>query len=142
MEASSRVQLLKNSAAFALFLFPLVSLLGCRGLQCRHDGLDKGQCDPPCRAHSTYLIEHILQLVLRQCRTFYVLDRAKILRHFLAILTSHRLHPLFCQLLFDLSILPQIDLGANDKARYTGAVVVHLWEPFLPHVLERRRRRD
>lgn len=139
MEVSSTVQLLKNSAAFTLLLFPLVSLLGCRGLQCRHDSLNIGQHSLSCTVHSTYLIENILQLVLRQCRAFHVLDRAKILRHFFAILASHRLHPLFCQFLLDLSILPQIDLSANNEARNTGTVVVHLWKPFLPYVLERRR---
>jgi len=84
----------------------------------------------------TYLIEHILQLELRESRALNILDSAKVLGHTLAILFPHRLHLLLAKLLAHLRVIAQICLGANNEARHAGAVVVDLGEPLFSHVLE------
>lgn len=57
------------------------------------------------------------------------------------MLGRHRSLLLPGQLLDHLSVIPQIDLRPNDKTWDTRTMVVHLWDPFLPHVLEGWRRR-
>ena len=89
-------------------------------------------------ARSTNLVKHILKLVLRQSRTLDILDCTQILGHLLAVFFLDRLHFLPCKLLSHTGIVSQIDLSANDKAGYARAMMVHLREPFLSHVFERR----
>ena len=91
---------------------------------------------------SSYLIENVLELELRQCRALDVLHGAQIPRHSLAIFFPDRLHLLLGELVAHLWIISQIGLGADDQTWYTRAVVVDLWEPLFPHVLERRGRCD
>lgn len=86
---------------------------------------------------STYLIKHILELVLRQGTTLDVLHRAQLFSHPLTILLPHRLHLLLGQLVLDTRIVSQIDLCTNNKAGNTRAMVVNLWEPLLADVFER-----
>jgi hypothetical protein len=42
----------------------------------------------------TYLVKHVLQLVLRQSRALDVFDRTKLPRHSLSILPLYRCHSL------------------------------------------------
>lgn len=94
----------------------------------------------PVRA--SYLVKHILELVLSQSAAFDVLYGAELACHPLAVLLPHRRHLLVCQLLSDARVVPEINLGADYEARDARAVVAHLGEPLLPHVLEACRRRD
>ena len=84
-----------------------------------------------------YLIENILQLVLRQGTALDVLDSTQLLSHALAILFPHGGHLLLGKLLPDAAVVPQIDLGADNEAGNAGAVVVNLGEPLLANVFER-----
>ena len=84
-----------------------------------------------------YLIEDVLQLILRQCRALDVFNGSQVFGHSFSVFLANWLHPLFSQLLSDLRIITQIRLRADNEARYPGAMMVHLGEPFLPHVLER-----
>jgi hypothetical protein len=89
----------------------------------------------------SYLIEHVLELVLRQRRALDVLDCAQLSRHPLAVLALDRRHPLLGQLVLDRVVFPQIDLRADNQTRHARAMVVHLGEPLLTDVLERGGRR-
>lgn len=86
--------------------------------------------------NNSYLIEHILQLELRESRALHVLDSAKVFGHALAIFFPHGLHLLLAELLAHLRIITQICLSANNEARHARAVVVDLGEPLFSHVLE------
>lgn len=90
----------------------------------------------------TYLIKHILQLILRQSTTLDVLDGTEILGHALTIFPPDRGHLLLRQLFPDARIIPQIHLGANNQAGNTGAVMADFREPLLADVLERSGRRN
>lgn len=90
----------------------------------------------------THLIEHILELILRQGRALDILDSAQLLSHPLAILPPNRAHLLLAQLLLDALVVAQIGLGADDQAGHARAVVVDLWEPLFAHVLEGGGRGD
>ena len=46
------------------------------------------------------------------------------------------MHALLRQLLLDLRVIAKIDLGTDDKAGHSGAMVVDFGEPFLADVLE------
>jgi hypothetical protein len=85
----------------------------------------------------SYLVKDVLQLVLRQSRTFDVLDGAELLSHAVTVLLADGLHLLAGQLVADVGVVAQISLGADDQAGDTGAVVVDFGEPFLADVLER-----
>ena len=89
-----------------------------------------------------YLIEDILELVLRQRRALDVFDCPELLGHPLAVLLANRLHLLLGQLFPHTRVIAQIRLCADDQARHARAVVVDLREPFLAHVFERSGRRD
>lgn len=84
-----------------------------------------------------YLIKDILQLVLRQSRALHIFNCTKLLGHPVAVLLTNRLHLLASQLLPNAGVVAQIGLSADNKAGYTGAVVVHLGEPLFPYVFER-----
>ena len=84
----------------------------------------------------SYLVEHILQLVLGECRALNILYRPQVFSHALTILLSYWLHPLFCQLFADAGIIAEIRLRTDDQARNAWTMVVHLWEPFFTDVLE------
>lgn len=85
---------------------------------------------------TTNLVKYILQLILRQSRTFHILDRTQLLCHPITILLAHGLHLLFGQLLAHRGIISQIGLGADNQAGHTGTVVMHFGKPFLSHVLK------
>ena len=87
-----------------------------------------------------YLIEDILQLVLRQRRAFHILDCSQVFRHTLSVLFAYWLHALFGQLLPYLRVIAKIGLRTHYEARYSWAMVMNLWEPLLSNVLERRWR--
>lgn len=91
---------------------------------------------------STHLIKNILELKLRQSRTFHILNRSQLLSHPLAVLLPHGRHLLLRKLLPHLRVIAQIGLRADDQTGNTGAVVVHLGEPFFTHVLEGGRGGD
>jgi len=105
--------------------------MACQGVSIRSD-TDSIKEEP-------HLIEHILQLELRQSRALNILDSAKILGHALAIFSPYRLHLLLAKLLAHLRIVTQIGLSANNETRYARAMVVDLREPFFPDVLETGR---
>lgn len=84
----------------------------------------------------SYLIKHILQLVLRQRRAFHVFDGTQLLRHPITILLANRLHLLLGQFLADNWVITQIGLGADNETWHTWAVVVDFWEPLFPDVLK------
>ena len=85
-----------------------------------------------------YLIEDILQLVLRQRRALHILDRSQVFRHTFSVLFTYWLHALFGQLFPYLRVIAKIGLRTHYEARYSWAVVMNFWEPFLSNVLERR----
>jgi len=58
------------------------------------------------------------------------------------LLFGDRLHLLLGQLIKDLRVIPEVDLGADNQAGHTRAVVADLWEPLLPHVLKGSRGCD
>ena len=87
---------------------------------------------------SSYLIENILQLVLRQRRALHVLDCSQIFGHALSVLFAYWLHPLFGQFFPYLWVLTQIGLRTNNEARYSRAMMMDFREPFLSNVLKGR----
>lgn len=89
-----------------------------------------------------YLVKNILQLVLRQSTALDVFHRAQLLSHPLTILPPYRRHLLFGQFLSDTGVISQIDLGTNNEARNTRAVVVDFGKPLLADVFERGGRSD
>lgn len=93
-----------------------------------------------CRAQplGTHLIEYVLQALLCERRTLNVLHGAEFSRKPLTRIGGNRSLLLSLQLLQDLGVISQINLRADDKARDSGAVVVHLGEPLLLNVLKRR----
>lgn len=91
---------------------------------------------------ATYLIKHILELELRQRTALDVFDRAQVLRHTLAVLLADRGHLLLSKLFSDARVVSQVDLGADDEAGDTGAVVVDFGEPLFADVFERGGRGD
>ncbi|KAI3481258.1 hypothetical protein L1887_56474 [Cichorium endivia] len=88
------------------------------------------------------LVKHVFQSLLRQRRALDVLDRAQLSRQALARLERHGTLLGSRQLLDHRVVVAQIHLRAYNQARHTGAVVVHLGEPLLLDVLERRWRGD
>ncbi len=86
--------------------------------------------------HQTYLVKHILQLILRQRTALDVLNSSELLCHPLAVLSPDRGHLLLGQLFPDAGVIAQIDLGADNQARHARAVVMYLGEPLLADVLE------
>ena len=89
----------------------------------------------------THLVKDVLQTLLCQRRALHILHRAKLPSKPLALFWGNRTLLLPRQLVQHLWVVPEIDLGADDEARHTGAVMVHLREPLLLHVLKRRGRR-
>ena len=86
---------------------------------------------------SSYLIEDILQLVLRQCRALHVLDCSQVFRHTFSVLFAYWLHALLRQLFPYLWVITKIGLRSNYEARYSRTMVMDFWEPFLSNVLKR-----
>lgn len=91
---------------------------------------------------TTNLVEYVLQLVLSESATLYVLDRTEFLGHSFPIFLAHRLHLLLGKLLPNAGVISQICLGADDEAGYARAVVMNLGEPLLSNVLEGGGRCD
>ena len=89
-----------------------------------------------------YLVENILQLVLRQSAAFHIFNRTELLCHPLAIFPPNRGHLLLGKLFPDARIVSQIDLGSDNEARNAGTVVVNLGKPLLSYVLEGGGRCD
>jgi len=86
---------------------------------------------------NAYLIEYILQLILRQCRTLHIFDCTQLSCHLLSILFPHRLHLLFRQLVLHCGVVPQIRLRSHYQAWHARAMVVDFRKPLLADVLER-----
>ena len=84
----------------------------------------------------SYLIKNILQLILGQGGTFDVFHGTQILGHTVTIFLANGLHLLTGELLANTGVIAQIGLGADDQAGNTGAMVVHLGEPFFANVFE------
>lgn len=121
----------------------LISLLDDWWLQSSDDGLGEYMStDRLPHDGGTYLIEHVLQSLLRQRRALHVLDRTQLPRKPLALLACDGPLLLSLQLLQHLRVVSKIDLCPDDQARYARAVVVDLWEPLLLDVLERCRGSD
>lgn len=120
--------------------------LGGRGLQSSNDGLEgkvsggflfiEETKDRKGCSNTTYLVKHILELVLRQRTALDVFNRAEVLCHTLTILSADRGHLLLGKLLSDAGVISQIDLGSDNEAGNAGAVVVNLGEPLLADVFE------
>ena len=83
-----------------------------------------------------YLIEDVLQLVLRQCRALHVFNGPQVFGHSLSVFLTYWLHPLFSELLSHLRIIPKIRLGAHYEAWHPWTMVMHLRKPLLPNILE------
>lgn len=84
----------------------------------------------------TYLVKHILQLVLRQRTALDVFNCAEVLCHTLTILSTDWGHLLLGKLLSNAGVISQIDLGSDNEAGDARAVVVHFGEPLLANVFE------
>ena len=84
----------------------------------------------------SYLIKNILQLILGQGGTFDVFHGTQILGHTVTIFLANGLHLLTGELLANTGVIAQIGLGADDQAGNTGAMVMHLGEPFFANVFE------
>jgi len=90
---------------------------------------------------AAHLVKHVLQLVLGQGTALDVADGAESLAIFSP--SSFRTGLIFCLPSFSRTLgRPQIRLRADDQARYTRTVMVHLRKPLFPHVLEAGGRRD
>lgn len=87
----------------------------------------------------SYLIEDVLQLILRQSRALDIFHSTQFLGHPITVFLANGLHLLLCQLLSDSGVISQIGLSADNQAWHTGTVVVNLGEPLFSHVLKRRR---
>lgn len=90
----------------------------------------------------SYLVKHILQLILSQSRTFHIFDCTQLFGHPLSIVSLHRLHPLLGKLIFDRRILPEVDLGTNNETWDAGTVMMDFWKPLFANVFERCRGCD
>lgn len=90
---------------------------------------------------TTHLIKHVLQALPRQRRAFHVLHCSQFPSEPLALNGSDG--PLFLphELLQHLTVVPEINLGADNNARDTRAVMAHFREPLLLYVFERGRGR-
>lgn len=90
----------------------------------------------------TNLIEDILQTLLCQRRTLYVLHASLLLRPPLSLQLRDRLllHP--PELFLHGRVVAQIFLCADEDDGDAGTVVLHLGDPLLADILERRVRRD
>jgi hypothetical protein len=98
----------------------------------------------------TYLVKDVLESLLGQGRALDVLDSTELSGHSFTVLSLNGLHLLLTELAEDRVLLvvalllrwAQIELGTDNQARDTGAVVVDLGEPLLADVLEGSRRDD
>lgn len=87
-------------------------------------------------ARLTYLIKDILQTLLRQCRTFHILDSSEFPSESLSLLWSNGSLLLPCKFLYYLVVISQIDLCADNEAGDTRTMMVDLGEPLLLDVLK------
>lgn len=98
----------------------------------------------------TYLVKDVLEPLLGQSRALDVLDSTELSGHSLAVFPLDGLHLLLTELakngvLLVVALLlrwAQIELGTDNQARDTRAVVVDFGEPLLAYVLEGSRRDD
>ena len=79
---------------------------------------------------------------LRQCRALDILDCTELPRQPVSRFWLDGSLLLFAELLDDCLVVAQVDLGPDNEAGDTRAVVVDLWEPLLLHVLKRCGGRD
>jgi hypothetical protein len=99
---------------------------------------------------TTYLVKDVLESLLGQGRALDVLDGTELSGHSFTVLSLDGLHLLLTELAEDGVLLvvalllrwAQIELGTDNQARDTGAVVVDFGEPLLADVLEGSRRDD
>lgn len=84
-------------------------------------------------------VEHLLQILLRQCRAFNVRHSPNLLRKRSGVLLHHR--PLFPprQLNQHLDVLPQVTLCAYKEDGCERATAADFGHPLLPDVLKGRR---
>lgn len=94
------------------------------------------------KEEKAYLIKNILQTLLCQRRTFYILYGSKFASESLSMLWRDRPLLLPRELFYYLRIISQIDLCAYDEARDTRAVMVDFGEPFFFNVFKGSRGSD
>jgi hypothetical protein len=82
-------------------------------------------------AKNAHLIKHILQTLLRQSRTFDIFDSPEFSSEPFTLITSNWTLLLSSKFLYDLCVVPEIDLCPDDEARDAGTMVVDFWEPFF-----------
>ena len=79
------------------------------------------------------LIKHSLQSLLRQRRTFEVLDSTDLLGHRQALWVGDGRESLVSKLLIRLFVFAQIELGAHQDDGRVGTVMADLGEPLSTH---------
>jgi hypothetical protein len=83
--------------------------------------------------HSPYgLIEYTLQIPLRQRRALQVFDRSDLFRYSESLLIAHRLHLLRSQGIGGPSVVPKVELCADEDYGNVGGVVLDFWVPLGP----------
>lgn len=125
-------------------LFSSVKWSSCLavGWRVRGQVLEQSALVPPRAAdHRTQyrsdgLIEHRLEALLGQSRALQILDGGDLLGHCQSLGIGDGGELLVLQLLDRGLVVAQIQLGADQDDRDTGAVVTHLGEPLGPDVLK------
>jgi hypothetical protein len=79
------------------------------------------------------LVEHTLQIPLRESRTLQILVRSDLLSHEQGLVVRHRLHSLGPQALQRCRVFSQVKLGADEDDGDGRGVVVDFWEPLDTH---------
>jgi hypothetical protein len=75
------------------------------------------------------LVEHALEIPLRQGGALEVLDGLDLLGDLHCLLILYGLHLALAQLLFDLGVVAQVELGADQDDGNAGCVVLYLGVP-------------
>ena len=75
------------------------------------------------------LVEYTLEIPLRQGRALEVLDGLDLLGDLHCLLILYGLHLALAQLLFDLWVVAQVELGADQDDGNAGCVVLYLGVP-------------
>ena len=84
----------------------------------------------------THLVKHVLQTLLRQSRTFNVLDCSEFTCKFLTLLNRDRALILLRQSFYYLRVIPKINLCSNQKERNPWTEMMQFWEPPFLHVFK------
>ena len=91
-----------------------------------------------CIETGTCLVKNVLEALLGECGALDILDRTKFTCETLSLFRGDGPLLLPLKLLHHLRVIAQIHLGAHDEAWNPRAVMVHLREPLLLHVLKGR----